>query len=165
MPMLNSLASNFNAQFLPTTIALTASKAAFFAPGKPLKADFVYPSNTAYHAALTGYLTVMPGTVKETIRATIYYALTQTPPVGITFVWTTAPQFAASVAQNPPTRTGDGAITLFVQGPFPSEVPSIWQATHLGYDEAPSLKSAKRGSPRPAKRRPSRRSKKSSGRA
>jgi hypothetical protein len=164
--MLDGLARRVNEQFLPANINDMAENAAAFAPGRSLRFDLIYPAGSAQHEAATAYFRVMPGSVKDAIRNAFYYALTQSPPVGLTLVWTTAAQFAASVAQYPPTAEGDGAIVLSVTGPFPSEVPSIWDASRYGYaggasGSRRSGKVAKRGSPRPAKRRPSSKSKKS----
>jgi hypothetical protein len=166
MPMLDGLARKVNEQFLPHNINDLAEHAAAFAPGRSLRFDLIYPAGSPQHEAVSAYFKVMPGSVKDAIRNVFYYALTQTPPVGVTLVWTTAAQFAASVAQYPPTSEGDGAIVLSVTGPFPSEVPSIWNANRYGYASGASRSKrsgsvAKRGSPRPAKRRPSTRSRKS----
>lgn len=164
MPMLESAAFNLNAAFSPTKINAAASDAGAFAPGMPLSADFVYPAGSDEHADLTAYLGFMPMAVKESIRATIYFALTRNPPAPVTFTWQPGYYFSVAVSQLPATKIRQGAINLRIEGPLPHDRFSVM---HL-YDVLPvsaaalPRKSSIRGSPRPDKRKPSKRSRKSS---
>jgi hypothetical protein len=147
--------------FGPANIEQTAANAADLAPGQSLSADFFYRRGSNDHDGLNAYLAVMPSAVKEVIRATLYHALTTTPPTPVLFMWRPAYYFAASVGQWPATEHREGAITLTVEGPFPDDPNSparSYPVSPVGGSRKPSSK----GAPRPANRKPSKRSKKSS---
>lgn len=164
MPMLETAAFNLNAAFAPTKINATAADAGAFAPGMPLRADFVYPAGSAEYGELTTYLGLMPAAVKESIRATIYFALTRNPAVPVTFTWRPGYYFSVAVAQLPATKVRQGAINLAIEGPLPNDRFSVMHLYSVlpESEMAMSRKSARSGAPSPAKRKPSRRSRKSS---
>jgi hypothetical protein len=163
--MLNIALSRLNDIFGVTGIHTAAEHAAAFAPGRPLRTDIVFPRDETLRNQFQEYIDSMPGAVRETIRGAIYHALSASPPALMTFMWSPAYDFDVTVAQFPDTRAGDGAITVHVRGRYPSDantVREIYRAQALA-DAEP--RSAKMGSPKPAKRKASKRSKKSSGRA
>ncbi len=150
--------------FGPARIDQTAANAADFAPGQPLSADVFYRRNSADHDGLTAYLAVMPSAVKEVIRATLYHALTSSPASPVLFAWRPAYYFLVSVAQLPATQEREGAIMLTLEGPFPDDPNSA--ARSYGVSPARggrgSRKPSRSGAPKPARRNPSKRSKRSS---
>jgi hypothetical protein len=163
--MLNIALSRLNDIFGVTGIHNAAGHVAAFAPGQPLRTDIVFPRDQALGDQFQEYIDSMPGAVRETIRGAIYHALSASPPSLMTFMWSPAYDFDVTVAQFPDTTTGAGAITVHVRGRYPSDantVREIYRAQALA-DAEP--RSAKMGSPKPAKRKASKRSKKSSGRA
>ncbi|HRK64532.1 MAG TPA: hypothetical protein PLN53_09070 [Terricaulis sp.] len=168
MPMVNDLALNMNAAFSNTAslAATAATHAPAYAPGQlPLSPNLVYPTDPVKRAHLGAYLNIMPRCVQETIRATIYYALTHNPPLPLVFSWGSSVSFSARVSQLPNAVDGEGLIYLAVSGPFPSDVPRVYFEHAYVSPMGAASKLSSKGAPRPAKRRPSSRSKKSSGRA
>lgn len=165
MPMLNIALSRLNDIFGTTGIHTAAEHATSFAPGRPLRTDIVFPRDEGLRDQFQEYIDTMPGAVRETIRGAIYHALSASPPTLMTFMWSPAYDFDVTVAQFPNTTTGAGAITVHVRGRYPSDantVREIYRAQAL-VDAEP--RSARMGSPKPAKRKASKRSKKSAGRA
>jgi hypothetical protein len=149
--------------FGPANINQTAANAAAFAPGRSLSADFFYPRGSKDHDGLNAYLARMPSAVKESIRATLYHALTSSPAIPVVFMWRPAYYFATSIAQWPATDQREGAIALTIEGPFPDDPYSPAQTYQASFAAAGgSRKPSSKGAPKPASRKPSTRSKKSS---
>lgn len=162
MPMQESTVFKLNAAFGPAQIDTTAAKSADFAPGEDLSAGFVFRPRSTEHEGLTAYLQLMPPAVKEAMRATIYHALTSSPATPILFNWRPAYYFSVSTAQLPATDDRDGAIMLTLEGPFPGDANSPAQHYPASVRAGGSRKPSRSGAPKPAKRSPSNKSRKSS---
>jgi hypothetical protein len=154
---------SLNQSLSPDNIDKTAKNVSAFAPGGTMDADFIYSPGTEEHDQLSASLRAMPPAVKEVIRATIYHALTSRPRVPVVVTLRPAYYFGVSVFQIPPTTTPKGVITLAIETPLP---PGDLTGPNSTYPASPgasaSRKSSKRGAPKPASRKPSRRSSKSS---
>jgi hypothetical protein len=163
MPMLESTAFRLTDAFGPARIDTSVAKAADFAPGKQLTATLLFAPRSREHVALTEYIELIPPAVQETLRATVYHALTAHPATPVMFVWRPAYYFSASVAQGPATDERQGAITLTLEGPFPRDAnsPAQFYSASPRSGARASRKPSSSGAPKPAKRKPSTRSKKS----
>lgn len=164
MPMLNVALSRLNDVFGVSGIRGAAGYASHFAPGQALRVDIVFPRNDNLRGQFQDYINSMPGAVQETIRGAIFHALSASPPALMTFMWSPAYDFDVTVAQFPDTTTGVGAITVHVRGRYPSDANTVREVYRAQASADAEPRSARMGSPKPAKRKASKRSKKSSGR-
>lgn len=162
MPMNETTVLKLNESLGPANIDETAANAAAFAPGVSLNAGFVHRSGTKEHDQLSAYLQAMPSAVKEVIRATIYQALTSDPAVPVIVTFQPAYYFNVSVSQLPATTVREGVITLALEGPLPGDRNSVIWSYPMSPGPGAARKSSKMGAPKPASRKPSSRSKKSS---
>jgi hypothetical protein len=158
--MLESVTMKLNDAFSPANISATAGKIADFAPGKPLSADFVYRAGSEENEAFAAYLALMPEAVKEVIRAAMQHAMSSGAPM--MFRWQPAYYFNVSVTQWPATKQRQGAVAMTIEGPLPGDQNSVVRNYSMLPPAGASRKVSKRGAPKPASRKPSKRSKRSS---
>jgi hypothetical protein len=116
MPMFFEMLRKLNREFDEDRIEAFAQRRAAFAPGARLDAGLLDEPHSARRAAFQAYLDKLPGATHETIRSTIYFALSTKPPTPVTFAWAPARDFEITLWQ--PTC----GITALVKGPNPSEL-------------------------------------------
>jgi hypothetical protein len=108
-----SVVRQLNREFDPDRIDAFAKNAGAFAPGQPLDVRALSGVPRSLGRTFQGYLDGLPGGVRETLRSVIYYALTSSPPVPITFAW--APAYDTGVTiWEPPC-----GITVLFQSRYP----------------------------------------------
>lgn len=90
MPMHTKMLHKLNHNFSIEEIGRTARLAKSFAPGMQLNADVVLRKNAAFYKSLQAFVERMPGSMRETVRGVIYYALTSKPAKPIIFAWAPA---------------------------------------------------------------------------
>ncbi|MBI1187047.1 MAG: hypothetical protein GC206_06905 [Alphaproteobacteria bacterium] len=164
MPIGDRTMSALNCRFSPKNIADTAvTEADRFAPGQGLQLDWVIDDSRFVRKFVHDYFEQLPPAMKEAIRATLYAALTETPPTPVLFQWEARYDWVLQVRQTPNTKYTPGMINLIIGGryapdahPMADEMVKTRQAG-AGASKRAVTKAAKRGS-RPAKRRPSRKS-------
>jgi len=124
MPRFQKLVGELNEVFRETRVQELAERSADFAPGKPLDealADLVAKRRTALHRTFKAYLAKLPGSISETVRSTIHYALQTDPPILITFAWAPAYDYEVTVWQSPDTKETRGGITMLLKSRYPSD--------------------------------------------
>ncbi|HUO88289.1 MAG TPA: hypothetical protein VMU08_03870 [Rhizomicrobium sp.] len=115
MPMLQAFVNDLNRKFGTEQIAQTAGLAKAFAPGEPLDAGFVVRKNSAAYKVIQSYLRKIPESVSESVRASIYRALTSKPAKPVTFAWAPGYDFELNVWDY-----GCG-MTVLLRGRYPAD--------------------------------------------
>jgi hypothetical protein len=113
--MLQAFVSDLNRKFGNEQIVQTAGLAKAFAPGEPLDAAFVVKKNSAAYKVVQSYLKKIPANLSESLRATIYGALTSKPAKPVTFAWAPGYDFELSVWDY-----GCG-VTVLMRGRYPAD--------------------------------------------
>jgi hypothetical protein len=121
MPALQTACSHLNKAFSREHIRQTAKKKEAFATGKKLATGVVMDSKKAMHSPWAGFLDTIPKSLQESIRSVIHYALSQTPPVNITFAWAPSYDFEVSIWDSPDTTATRGGITVLVKSRYPDD--------------------------------------------
>ena len=124
MPRLQTTLIELNAGFRESNVANLAANRAVFAPGAPLHsalADIAADPSTPENRAFREYLRKLPGSVSETMRATIHHALSTTPPTLVTFAWAPSYDYEITVWQAPDTADTKGGITILIKSRYPSD--------------------------------------------
>ncbi len=165
MPMLDTATAKMTAKMTPPELNNSVAEAGKFA-ALPLPADFVYPGNAnqGLRTKLQAYLDALPGGIQETLRATIYLALTSNPPKPMNFKWEGAYDYKIEFTETFDTyqspRTA-GVIGVTLSGRYPDDPhPLAAQIAppHVRGKRQASSRRAAKGSPRPARRKPAKRS-------
>jgi hypothetical protein len=124
MPKMQTTLGGLNAAFSATGRPATVPKKEDFAPGtlvhEALAAHGAEPG-TPLHRALKNHLETLPGAIKETLRATIYHALSTTPPTHVTFAWAPAYDHEITVWHAPDAEDTKGGITVLVKSRYPTD--------------------------------------------
>jgi hypothetical protein len=123
MPALQTAATHLNNAFRDDNIDQTATNRDAFAPGERLSsaiANFL-PEQSRLRKPLASYFDSLPGSLQESIRGTIYYALSTSPPTHITFAWAPSYDFELTTWQAPDTRATRGGITLLIKSRYPAD--------------------------------------------
>jgi len=71
--------------------------------------------------AFKNYLGKIPGGITEALRATLYHALTTTPPTMVTFAWAPAYDYEIDIWQAPDTKETKGGITVLFKSRYPDD--------------------------------------------
>lgn len=160
MPMLNESTIIISRKCSPDTVGATSEEAELFA-SLPLPAQFVYPDSRLRREKLQAYLDALPLGIQEAIRAAMYHALSSNPPRPLTFTWVGAYDYKLEHVETFDTynspRTA-GIIGLTLHGRYPDDRHPLADQIHQSGARTPSSKRAAKSSPKPAKRRPSKRS-------
>lgn len=159
MPMLNESTIIISQKCAPGTINQTAKEAHLFA-SLPLPAQFVYPNSPLRRDKLQAYLDALPLGIQEGIRAALFHALSSDPPRPLTFTWAGAYDFKLEHIEtfdtyNSPRTAGIIGLTLY--GRYPDDAHPLKDNIRQSSSRSSSKRAAK-SSPKPAKRRPSKRS-------
>jgi hypothetical protein len=99
-------------------------KASDFAPGKSLSralADLIEPTHPTLTDVLSAHVDTFPGSIKESVRAAIYYALTSKPPIMITWAWQAAYDFELDVWEIVEPAPNLSGITLLIKSRYPED--------------------------------------------
>ena len=83
MPRLQTLLGALNTAFSRSEIAQTAHGRDSFAPGQPLGdalAGMVASLGSPMYLAFRDYVAMIPGSIQESIRSSLHYALSTDPP-------------------------------------------------------------------------------------
>jgi len=115
MPMLQAFLYDLNRRFDNERITDSAREAKAFAPGQGLDAGFVVKKGSAAYKVVQAYIKKMPDQLAESVRGTIYGALTAKQPKPITFAWAPGYDFQLHVWDY-----GCG-MTVLVQGRYPAD--------------------------------------------
>jgi hypothetical protein len=160
MPMLNEATTIMTAKMSSANIAASVASAPKF-QALPLPADFVYPNDAPRRKLLQNYLNGLPIGMQETIRAAIFHSLTSVPPRPMQFSWSGAYDYKLEINETYDTyyspRT-PGVMGIILNGRYLDDPHPL--ADHLSQSRraGASSKRAAKDSPRPAKRRPSKKS-------
>ena len=96
MPMLRVVLDQLNRSFDTNGIKATARQAEKFAQGQKLDFTFLLQKSDANLVKLLqAYVDQAPTSMRESLRAAIYHALKQSPPVPINFAW--QPSYASEL--------------------------------------------------------------------
>jgi len=114
MPQHEKGLGRLNERFDSDHIKATAERTEDFAPQHGFDAGKLIGKDDAAKA-FQRYLNNLPGSVKETLRGVVYYALRQKPPKPITFSWAPAYDSELTIWES------DCGITLFVNGRYPTD--------------------------------------------
>jgi hypothetical protein len=121
MPGLQTILGQLNTAFGRDGIKELAEKREMYAPGKPLATGVVVHSKMALHKDWTKYLTGIPMSMQEALRATIYHALSTKPPTQITFAWSPGYDHELTIWHAPDTRATRGGITVLLKSRYPDD--------------------------------------------
>lgn len=122
MPHLQTALGTLNHAFSRENLPKLAENRALFCDGKPLAAGWIINEQQhALHPHWKKYVNDIPGGMQEAIRATIYYALSTTPPTQITFAWAPGYDYELSIWEAPDTKTSKGGITILIKSRYPDD--------------------------------------------
>ncbi|MGE0046501.1 MAG: hypothetical protein AB7J28_09435 [Hyphomonadaceae bacterium] len=143
--------------------ATAANAAALYAPGQPLRFDWVIEDSRFVAKVVREYFDQMPPGMKEAVRATIYAALTSDPPTPMLFQWEARYEWVLQVRQTPNTVHTPGMINIIIGGryapdvhPLADDIRRVRQAGAGASSRRAVTKGAKSGA-KPAKRKASKR--------
>jgi hypothetical protein len=162
MPMLDQATDIMSQKFSASNINQAVADAPLFA-ALPLPASYVYPApNQAMRRQmLQAYLDALPPGIQENIRATIYFALTSRPPRPMKFRWAGAYDYKLEFVETYDTyyspRT-PGVISLTLHGRYPDDPHPLSDRMKPQERRASTSRRSATGSPKPAKRKASKRS-------
>ena len=114
MPMLVGGLGRLNQRFDTEHIQATAKEANDFAPERGFDAGKLIGKDDVAKA-FQRYLNHLPGGVKETLRAVVYYSLKLKPPKPINFGWAPAYDSELTIWES------DCGITLLVKSRYPTD--------------------------------------------
>jgi hypothetical protein len=161
MPMLDQTAAIMTAKLTPPRLDQSVADANSFA-ALPLPAGFVFPKDEYRRQKLQEYLNALPIGIQESIRSAIYLALTSVPPKPMTFKWAGAYDYKIEHTETYDTYhspKSPGVIGITLYGRYPDDPhPLAAYLSPPGGRRASSSKRTAKGAPKPAKRRPSKRS-------
>lgn len=161
MPMLNKSTAKMTAKMTPPELNNSVTEADKFA-ALPLPADFVFPdrADRILRTKLQAYLDALPLGIQETIRATIYMALTSNPPKPMSFTWAGAYDYKIEFTETFDTyqspRTA-GVMCVTLSGRYPDDPHPLADAIAPPQSRGARSRRSTKGSPKPAKRKPSKR--------
>ena len=124
MPRLQTLLGALNTAFSRTEIAQTAHGRDSFSPGQPLGdalAGMIAPAGSPMYFAFRDYVCLIPGSIQESIRSTLHYALSTDPPTLVIGAWVPAYDYEVTVWQAPDTSETRGGITLLLKSRYPGD--------------------------------------------
>lgn len=121
MPVLQTVLGQLNAAFTGPGLQNFVTRRDAFAPGKPLGAGLVVQKGTPLYDAWQAYLNEIPGSIQETLRSVIYYALSTAPPTEITFAWAPSYDYEVTIWHAPDTSTTKGGITVLLKSRYPND--------------------------------------------
>lgn len=121
MPGLQTILGQLNTAFGRDGIKKLAEKKEVYAPGKSIVTGLVVQSKMALHKDWGQYLTGIPMSMQEALRAIIYQALSTTPPTQITFAWAPGYDYELTIWQAPDTRATRGGITVLLKSRYPDD--------------------------------------------
>jgi hypothetical protein len=75
----------------------------------------------AMHQPWADFLDTIPKSLQEAVRSVIHHALSQNPPVHITFAWAPSYDFEVSIWDSPDTRATRGGITVLIKSRYPHD--------------------------------------------
>lgn len=113
MPMMAAAVRQLNRRFDSDNIGQFAETASAFAPGQELRAHLVVEKGSKLEGPLQAYLDRLPGSFKESLRGTIYYALSRQKP--ITFAW--VPSYDFELQMWEPSC----GVTVLLKGRYPDD--------------------------------------------
>jgi len=127
MPALQTTAAYLNAAFGPENIGGIAGSRNAFAPGKTLSSGLsaVLDKHTPFFNALVPYIDNLPGSIQESLRSTIFHALSTVPPTHMTFAWAPGYDFELTIWHAPDTSATRGGITVLLKSRYPSDAHPI----------------------------------------
>lgn len=124
MPRLQTLLGALNTAFSRSEIAQTAHGRDSFAPGQPLGdalAGMVSSLGSPMYLAFRDYVSVIPGSIQESIRSSLHYALSTDPPTLVIGAWAPGYDYEVTVWQAPDTEETRGGITLLIKSRYPGD--------------------------------------------
>jgi hypothetical protein len=121
MPGFQAVLAHLNGAFGKDHIEELAKRRDAFAPGQPLAAGLIIKKGTRLHALWVEYLSKLPGSFQEAFRATVYYALSTSPPTTITFAWAPGYDYELTMWQAPDTTQTKGGITILLKSRYPDD--------------------------------------------
>ena len=121
MPALQSVLVELNQAFSKREINKLVAIREAFAPGKPLDTSMFVKKGTPLYKAWNEYVSSLPASFQETVRAVIYHALSTKPATQITFAWAPGYDYEFSMWHAPDTRATKGGITVLIKSRYPSD--------------------------------------------
>lgn len=121
MPVMQTALVELNNLFGLQRIGELVEQRQLFEPGKSLEPSFFAEPGSPLHAAFTTYFGLLPGSIHETLRSVIHYALSTSPPTQITFAWAPAYDYEINLWQAPDTALTKGGITLLLKSRYPDD--------------------------------------------
>lgn len=114
MPMLAVAVRRLNRRFDRDNIDEFAKRVDDFGPDRQLTADlFLTDESDTFKAAMQAYIDRLPGSFKESLRSTIYYALRRKKPV--TFNWIPGYDFELQMWEP------SCGVTVLLKGRYPDD--------------------------------------------
>lgn len=128
MPMLQTFVGELNRQFAVDRIqSFAKERQQHFAPGQGLDLTFLAQEGTPLHRAWRSYLTKLPPSISESIRAVIHSALATSPPTQVTFAWAPGYDYELTIWQAPDTKETRGGVTVLIKSRYPADKHPIEQ--------------------------------------
>lgn len=122
MPAFQTFLGELNKHFSNDRIqAFAAERQNHFAPGKGLDLTFLAQEGTPLHRAWRTYLSKLPPSISESMRAVIHAALSTSPPTPLTFAWAPGYDYELTIWQAPDTEETRGGITLLLKSRYPAD--------------------------------------------
>ena len=124
MPDLQTLLGELNGAFGGKGISRLANNSDAFAPGKSLGSGLIVTKDSPLFEQYQRYLGLLPGSIQETLRSVMYYALCRTDekgkskPTHITFAWQPGYDFKIIVTEVGDTTRTRGGITIVIESPY-----------------------------------------------
>jgi hypothetical protein len=124
MPRHQTGISELNQSFGSKGIGRLAAHSEAFAPGKKLGSGLFITKDSPLYGEYQAYLAALPGSIQETIRSVLYYALTakdakgKSKPIQVTMAWMPGYDFKVTVVEVGDTTQSPGGITLLLETPY-----------------------------------------------
>jgi hypothetical protein len=118
LPVLGEL----NAAFGGKTPRINSDHGPTFAPGTslgPALADVLDSSHEELRYLLNAYLEMLPGSMRESLRSIIHYALTQDPQVLLNFAWAPSYDFEMTIWEMVEPAPAQSGVTILLKGRYP----------------------------------------------
>ena len=122
MPRLQATCGYLNEAFGRDNIDGIVGSRDAFATGKTLSSGLgSILDNTPLFKALVPYVDSLPMSFQESLRSTIFYALSTAPPTQITFAWAPGYDYELTIWQAPDTNATRGGITVLLKSRYPDD--------------------------------------------
>lgn len=120
-----------NSAFGGVRPSVRSEQAPLFAQGQelgPALAEALGRGHAELNALLATFVSAMPGALRESLRATVYYALTRQPRSLINFAWSASYDFDVKISEAVEPEPHPSGITILLGSRYPDHNTRFPQA-------------------------------------